>query len=158
LTDVVTAHLMSEGQIAAVSKEMCIGIEYLHRSGIIHRDIKSKNVLLSLHGDVKLADLGSCARTSAGAKVQSVVGAAYWMAPEVSIKKEYGPGVDIWCLGMVAIEMVEGEPPHPKGYPLGTPTIANPENLSTLFKTYLGATLSMDVEKRPTATCFLSDC
>jgi len=56
LTDVVTANLMSEGQIAAVSKETCQGLEHLHRHGVIHRDIKSDNVLLSLHGDIKLSE------------------------------------------------------------------------------------------------------
>lgn len=57
LTDVVTANLMSEGQISAVSKETCQGLEHLHRHGVIHRDIKSDNVLLSLHGDIKLSGL-----------------------------------------------------------------------------------------------------
>lgn len=56
LTDVVTANLMTEGQIAAVSRETCLGLEHLHRQGVIHRDIKSDNVLLSLAGDIKLSE------------------------------------------------------------------------------------------------------
>jgi p21-activated kinase 1 len=56
LTDVVTANLMTEGQIAAVSRETAQGLEHLHRHGVIHRDIKSDNVLLSLVGDIKLSE------------------------------------------------------------------------------------------------------
>ena len=55
LTDVVTANLMTEGQIAAVSREIALGLQHLHKHGVIHRDIKSGNVLLSLSGDVKLS-------------------------------------------------------------------------------------------------------
>jgi len=55
LTDVVTESLMTEGQIAAVSREIALGLQYLHKHGVIHSDVKSSNVLLSLTGEVKLS-------------------------------------------------------------------------------------------------------
>lgn len=203
LTDVVTANLMTEGQIAAVSRETCQGLEHLHRHGVIHRDIKSDNVLLSLGGDIKLsewlshvwschfdvpaADFGFCAQISdpASSKRTTMVGTPYWMAPEVVTRKEYGPKVDIWSLGIMAIgmrfsslfvlyftedvyiEMIEGEPPYLNQNPLkalyliatnGTPTIANPEALSSIFSDYLAKTLEVDAEKRPTASELLQVC
>lgn len=147
-----------EACIAYVCKAMLMGLSFLHRQHRLHRDIKSDNVLVDFNGTVKIADFGfAVGLTEEQDKRRSVVGTPYWMAPELIRGLEYDAKVDVWSLGITAIEMAEGEPPHLHEPPLralllittqGSPQLKAADKWSQKFKHFLKCSLHLDPAKR----------
>ncbi|EAN78428.1 protein kinase, putative [Trypanosoma brucei brucei TREU927] len=147
--------------------QIVCGVKYLHDCGIVHRDIKGDNVLVSLEGIIKLADFG-CSKTiddvcSKTHGCETMVGTPYWMAPEV-IKGEaggYGMKSDIWSVGCTVVEMLTGKPPWPEcnsmwaavykiAHSTGLPTEI-PDNLDPQLMSFLELCFIRDPKKRPEA-------
>ncbi|XP_023334616.1 serine/threonine-protein kinase PAK 2 isoform X2 [Eurytemora carolleeae] len=163
LTDVVLYTILSEPQIAAVTREVVRGIEFLHKNEIIHRDIKSDNILLGVDGHVKLTDFGFAANVAGNRTRKTFAGTPYWMAPEVIGNQHYGKGVDIWSIGILAIEMHEGKPPFFDETPTqamyfirtrGRPAM-NHMNISKNFNSFLDNCLAKNPSNRASATTLL---
>lgn len=103
----------TETLIAFVMHECLQALNFMHNQHLLHRDIKSDNVLVSRDGGVKIADFGFAVGLSQENKTRNeTVGTPFWMAPEVIQGEDYDDRCDIWSLGITAIELVNHEPPH----------------------------------------------
>uniref|UniRef100_A0A8C9X8L3 non-specific serine/threonine protein kinase n=1 Tax=Sander lucioperca TaxID=283035 RepID=A0A8C9X8L3_SANLU len=165
LTNIVSETRLSEEQIATVCEAVLQALAYLHSQGVIHRDIKSDSILLTLDGRVKLSDFGFCAQISKDIpKRKSLVGTPYWMAPEVISKSPYGTEVDVWSMGIMVVEMVDGEPPYFSETPVAAmkrlrdelaPTVRNVSQISPVLKDFLDRMLTREPLERASATDLL---
>ncbi|XP_062976674.1 serine/threonine-protein kinase 10 [Elgaria multicarinata webbii] len=161
---------LTEPQIQVVCRQMLEALNYLHSKKIIHRDLKAGNVLLTLDGDIKLADFGVSAKNMKTLQRRdSFIGTPYWMAPEVVMCETmkdtpYDYKADIWSLGITLIEMAEIEPPHHELNPMRVllkiaksdpPTLNYPSKWSPEFKDFLKTALDKNPETRPSAAQLL---
>ena len=153
---------MSEAHIARVCRETLKALEHVHAYHRIHRDIKSDNILLGSDGSVKIADFGYAVQlTQNKQKRNTIVGTPYWMAPELIRGMNYDQKVDIWSLGIMIMEMADGEPPYMEYPPLralflittkGIPPLRDPSKWSNVFHDFLSKCLEKDSKLRPSAT------
>ena len=168
LTDLIMdkSGQIPEPLMAYIMKEILKGLISLHGQHRIHRDIKSDNVLVSLDGDIKLSDFGYSAQlTTEQVNRHTVVGTPCWMAPELIMGNEYDMKVDIWSLGIVAIEIADGEPPYLRENPMKAlylivnnpvPTLLKKSKWSEAFVSFIESCLIKDAKLRPTAESLLN--
>ncbi|KAL8619572.1 hypothetical protein ACOMHN_019628 [Nucella lapillus] len=161
---------LAEPQIAFVCQETLQGLNYLHRRGKMHRDIKGANILVTDDGDVKLADFGVSAQiTATMCKRKSFIGTPYWMAPEVAAverKGGYNQQCDVWAVGITAIEFAELQPPMFDLHPMRAlflmsksgfkpPQLKEKSKWSTAFQHFVKVALTKNPKKRPPANKLL---
>lgn len=153
------SYVEGEEVIKAACASIVLGLEYLHGvANVCHRDIKAGNVLLTNDGHVKLADFGvSAEMTNTLNKRKTFVGSPFWMAPEVIRESHYDGRADVWSLGVTAIEMAQGQPPHADLNPMRAifvipqkpaPTLVNPDAWSTEMLDFIRCCCKKDPSQR----------
>jgi len=101
-------------EAVSIITQSCEGLDYAHRHGVVHRDVKPGNLLRAREGEVKLADFGIAKATeqSSITQVGSVLGTAAYLAPEQARGEEAGPRADLYALGVVAYQLISGRLPY----------------------------------------------
>ncbi|KAL9080217.1 MAG: hypothetical protein Q9159_007641 [Coniocarpon cinnabarinum] len=167
-----TGNRLEERFIIPICRELIIGLQWVHKAGIVHRDLKAANVLIAETGGVQLADFGvSATLETSVSKRTSQIGSLPWMAPEMfneaKLEKDgYGYEVDIWGFGSTVYEMAYGSAPNelqggrnPKQL-LRQNTKTAPklegDDFSTTLKQFVDYCLVVDPHHRPSPSQILN--
>lgn len=152
-------------EAASVAGQICSGLECAHANGIIHRDIKPQNIMLTKTGVAKVADFGIARMASHGTIVKSdnrsIIGSAHYFSPEQAVGNDVDKRSDIYSLGVVLFEMLTGVVPFDSSNPISLsvmhsktpiPPIENyTEDVPNDLKKVVYKAMSKDVEQRYTS-------
>jgi len=155
-------------RIVAIGSQIAAAIDVAHRAGIVHRDIKSPNVLIAPNGHVKVADFGIAVALGERSITQTgmVIGSVHYMAPEQALGQPTSPATDVYSLGVVLYEMATGVVPFTAEAPLAVarmhidtpprpPHEVNPRLPRALSDTIM-ATLAKRPEARPRSAALVA--
>ncbi|KAK6166740.1 hypothetical protein SNE40_023369 [Patella caerulea] len=154
---------IQEPIVRKYSRQMLLGLSYLHKNVIVHRDIKAANVLRDTQGNIKLGDFGASKRLQtirSATGLKTAVGTPHWMAPEVINGEGYGRKADIWSVGCTIVEMFSSKPPFHEYEPFAAmfqiatckhPKYELPKNVTNLAKEFLAHAFQRTQADRPSA-------
>jgi hypothetical protein len=157
LSEAANRHQFSEQHIGYIAREMLKALTYLHSNKMVHRDLKSANVMMSIDAEIKLIDFGLCCELVNGERLQ-MLGSPYWMPPEMIQRKHHGYPADIWSFAVCLLEMYLRHPPNIKNnlfamFTAGTAGLQDciPSTVSANARDFLTRSLELDPAKRATA-------
>ncbi|KAM7018806.1 LOW QUALITY PROTEIN: cGMP-dependent protein kinase 2 [Tautogolabrus adspersus] len=108
--------LRDRGSFDEQTAKFCVGcvteaFDYLHRKGVLYRDLKPENLMLDTEGYIKLVDFGFAKKIRCGQKTWTFCGTPEYVAPEIILNKGHNFSVDFWSLGILVFELLTGSPP-----------------------------------------------
>ncbi|KYR00745.1 protein serine/threonine kinase [Tieghemostelium lacteum] len=160
LTEACQQYPFQESNIAYVAKEALQGLQYLHQNHLVHRDLKSQNIMMTTNGEIKLIDFGLCSSFANKKQRVRMCGSPLWMPPEMIQQKPHSYSADIWSLGVSLLELANRNQIHKKNpvktmFMVGTEGIKepfeDPNRWSDQFHDFIRQCLNIDAAKRPSA-------
>ncbi|KAM9973039.1 hypothetical protein ACTFIR_012410 [Dictyostelium discoideum] len=142
--------------ILAIAFDIARGMQHLHTRNIIHRDLKSSNLLMDKHFNIKIADLG-IARETSFTQTMTTIGTVAWTAPEILRHESYNQKADVYSYAIVLYELLTGEEPYQGIPPMNAGILVAskglrpelPDNCDPNWKKLVVWCWSEDPNKRP---------
>ncbi|KAJ4835290.1 hypothetical protein Tsubulata_045267 [Turnera subulata] len=154
---------LRDTQVSAYTRQILLGLKYLHDQNVVHRDLKCENILVAASGSVKITGMGF-AKATKWIDVRSIMRSAFWMAPEVVNHKNHSYGLpsDIWSVGCTVLEMLTSSIPYSELEPVqalfkiarGIPPDV-PDFLSNNARDFILQSIQVNPEDRPSAALLL---